>query len=393
MKNYKLTRAACFLGMVTQAICLNLAPLFFVIFHTDYGISYERIGRLVLFTFAVQIVVDLACIKIADKLGFRKCTTIAQATTALGLIMLGLLPRLFPNPYPWLILSVCVYAVGSGFLEVIVSPIIEAIPKESRSSAEMSLLHSFYCWGQMAVVLLSTLALRLMGSNNWFILPLVWALVPLLNLFLFLGAPMPPAVPETQRMKPGTLFRQPLFWVLLAAMVCGGASELSMSQWASTFAEKGLHISKTMGDLLGPCMFAGFMGIGRAVFGRYGDKLPGNTVMLCCGIGAAACYLLAIFAPLPVLGLAGCALCGLAVSLMWPGTLSAAAARFPLGGTAMFSLLAMAGDLGGSLGPWITGLVADHSAGGLKAGLLAALIFPLGVITTSLLQRKKKQPG
>ena len=148
-----------------------------------------------------------------------------------------------------------------------------------------------------------------------------------------------------------------------------------------------------MGDLLGPCMFAGFMGIGRAVFGRYGDKLPGNTVMLCCGIGAAACYLLAIFAPLPVLGLAGCALCGLAVSLMWPGTLSAAAARFPLGGTAMFSLLAVAGDLGGSLGPWITGLVADHSAGGLKAGLLAALIFPLGVITTSLLQRKKKQPG
>lgn len=390
MRNYKLTRAACFLGMATQAICLNLAPLFFVIFQTDYGMTYEQTGRLVLFTFAIQILIDLACIKMADKLGFRKCTLIAQATTTIGLVMLGVLPRLFPNPYPWLVLSVCVYAVGSGFLEVVVSPIVEAIPQDSQSPAAMSLLHSFYCWGQMAVVLLSTLGLKLMGSQNWYILPIVWAAVPLLNLFLFLKAPMPPAVPETKRMKPGALFRQPVFWLMLAAMVCAGASELSMSQWASTFAEKGLKISKTLGDLLGPCLFAGFMGLGRAVYGKWGDKLPGNRVMLGCGIGAVACYALAIFASLPALGLAGCALCGLAVSVMWPGTLSASAARFPLGGTAMFSLLAMAGDLGGSLGPWLTGVVADASGGGVKIGLLAAVIFPVGMIVTSLLRRKAK---
>lgn len=388
---YKHTLYASYLGYITQAIVNNLPPLLFIVFSRDFDISLSQIGLLISLNFGVQIATDLVCAKLLDRIGYRIAAVVAHALGAAGLFLLGVLPFVM-DPYLGITIAMVVNAVGGGMIEVLISPIVESLPGD-RKAAAMSLLHSFYCWGQMAVVLLSTLALRLMGSNNWFILPLVWALVPLLNLFLFLGAPMPPAVPETQRMKPGTLFRQPLFWVLLAAMVCGGASELSMSQWASTFAEKGLHISKTMGDLLGPCMFAGFMGIGRAVFGRYGDKLPGNTVMLCCGIGAAACYLLAIFAPLPVLGLAGCALCGLAVSLMWPGTLSAAAARFPLGGTAMFSLLAMAGDLGGSLGPWITGLVADHSAGGLKAGLLAALIFPLGVITTSLLQRKKKQPG
>ncbi len=384
---YTLTRRCCYLGSMIQAVILNVTPLFFVTLSSRFGILFEQIGRLILITFFVQLLVDLTAVYFVNKWGFRLCMAMAEGCAALGLILFGILPNVMSDAYSGMVLAVMVYSVGAGLAEVIISPIIDALPSEKKA-ASMTFLHAFYPIGQVLAVLVTTLIVALFGSSNWWwILPL-WAVVPLINLVLVLRVPMPPMVAVNEKTPVITLVKQPTFWLMMLLMICAGASEIAMAQWASMFAETGLGVPKLIGDLLGPCLFAVFMGIGRLWHGRSGERIAMPPLLIGCSAATVVCYLLAIFAS-PFFALVGCALCGLAVSLMWPGILGIAAARFQ-GGTIVFALLAFGGDIGCSLGPWITGIVADHSPYGLKAGLLAAVIFPLIMLSVLLLTKRKK---
>lgn len=387
--NYKKTLTACYFGYITQAIVVNLAPVLFIVFRENYGLSYEKLSFLVLLNFVTQIFVDMLSIRIADRVGYRRYIIIAHSFAVVGLCMLGILPALLPSNavYPALIAATLTYAAGSGIIEVLVSPIVEAVPGDAKSSS-MALLHGFYCWGQVLVVLLTTLLLKLLGHSLWYLIPLMWALIPLQNIFRFARAPIAPVVADGEKKIPlRSLLTKKLFLFALIMMTCSGASELAMSQWASMFAEKGLGVSKTVGDLLGPCMFGVLMGCGRTLYGLFGQRLKPERLLVGSALLCVCCYLAAAFSPNAVVGLAGCALCGLSVSLMWPGMLSISAAEFPGGGTPMFGTMAVFGDIGCSLGPWITGMVsgavissseaANAESAGLKAGLLAAVIFPL----------------
>ena len=388
------TRRACYTGYITQAIVNNLAPLLFVTFQTQYQLTLEQIGRLALTNFVAQLVVDILAVKLVDKTGYRIPAVAAHGFCVIGLVGLGVLPGIFPSPYLGLLTAVILYAVGGGLLEVIISPIVDSLPSDDKSSA-MSLLHSFYSWGQAAVILLSTLLLRLIGSANWSVLPIFWALLPLCNLILFCRVPLASTVSTQERTSMGSLLRSPDFLLALVVMLCAGASEMMMSQWASLFAEEGLGVTKVLGDLAGPCLFAVLMGVARTIYGVWGEKIQLHRALTVCGLLCVLCYSLTVLAPLPAFSLAGCALCGFAVGILWPGTLSICSARFPLGGVAMFGMLAIAGDLGCSLGPWITGIAsqwAQHSPAlmqlgqswnfsasqtGLRFGLAAGTLFPI----------------
>jgi fucose permease len=379
------TRRACYTGYVTQAIVNNLAPLLFIVFQTRYAIPYEMLGRLVLLNFATQLITDLVAVRVMDRVGYRVPLVLAHACSVLGLAMLAVLPSALSSPYVGLCVAIVIYAIGGGILEVLVSPVVDALPSpQEGKAAAMSLLHSFYCWGQVAVVLGTTLILARVGHDAWQSLPLVWAMVPLANLVAFLRVPLPPTVPDEHRTALTQLFTTPAFAAALVLMLCAGASELTMSQWSSLFAEQGLGLPKVWGDLAGPCLFAVLMGLGRMGYGLWGEKIPLTPALLACGTLATACYLTTALARDPRLSLAGCALCGLAISLLWPGTFSLTARRLPLGGTAMFAILAMMGDAGAAVGPWLAGAVADISATGLRAGLLVGTVFPLGVVATAL---------
>jgi fucose permease len=379
------TRQACYAAYVTQAIVNNLAPLLFIVFQADYGVPYEMLGRLVLLNFVTQLITDLAAVAVVDRVGYRRPLVLAHALVAAGLLLLATLPPLTPSPYLGLALAVVVYGVGGGLLEVLVSPLVEALPGlRERKAAAMSLLHSFYCWGQVFVVLGTTLLLAQVGHTRWRSLPLLWTVVPLANLVVLLRVPMPPTVPVEHRTSLGRLLGTPAFAVFFVLMLCAGAAELTMSQWSSLFAEQALGMPKVWGDLLGPCLFAVLMGLARFGYGIAGERIRLVPALAASGALATACYLVAALAGAPLASLVGCALCGLAVSLLWPGTFSLAAARFPAGGAAMFGLLAVAGDAGGAFGPWLAGLVADLSPAGLRAGMLAGTIFPLGVVLALL---------
>jgi fucose permease len=397
------TRRACYVGYVTQAIVNNLAPLLFMVFQTRYDVPYERLGRLVLLNFATQLVTDLVAVKVADRAGYRLPLVLAHVFCVVGLVLLAVLPSVLSSPYLGLSLAIVVYAIGGGLLEVLVSPVVDALPSpQEGKAAAMSLLHAFYCWGQVAVVLATTLLLAQIGEDAWQVLPLVWAVVPLANLVVFLRVPLPPTVPDEHRTALGRLCAAPAFAATLVMMCCAGAAELTMSQWSSLFAEQGVGLPKVWGDLAGPCLFAVLMGIGRFVYGLWGAKMPLVPAMIGCGILATVCYLTAALSSDPVRSLVGCALCGLAVSLLWPGTFSLAATRFPFGGTTMFGLLAVFGDAGAAAGPWLAGAVADATTGtqgvlralanllpdaggsALRAGLLIGTTFPLGVVATAL---------
>lgn len=391
---YKHTLHACYIGFITQAIVNNIAPILFVIFQEEFGLSFEEVGRLILFNFGTQIVADLVAVKYVDKIGYRRAAVGAHFFCAVGLVSLSVLPQLFPSPYVGVLIAVMIYAIGGGLLEVLVSPIVEALPGEQKESA-MSLLHSFYCWGQMAVVLITTLVLKALGSEMWMILPIAWASIPFYNLFKFLKVPLVPPLPEEKLMPLKTLINKKFFLVALLLMLCAGASELTMSQWSSLFAEKGLHVSKVVGDLLGPCLFAVFMGIGRTLYGIWGHKVNLKKALLICAGLCITCYMLTIFSPVPFISLLACAVCGFSVSLMWPGTFSLTAEKYPRGGTAMFGMLAVFGDLGASIGPWSAGFISDVAQKsnhlialgaekqldmaqlGLKCGLFVAIIFPV----------------
>lgn len=376
MKNYKKTKIACYLGFVTQAIAANFAPLMFLKFHNDYNISLGNIALISTFFFFTQLLVDLFCAKYVDRIGYRVSIVASEICSAAGLLGLAFLPDLLPSPFVGIILSVIVYAIGSGLIEVLCSPIVEACPFENKE-ATMSLLHSFYCWGSVGTILVSTVFFMIFGMDNWKWLVVLLALVPAINIYNFSTCPIEHLVSEGKGLSVKELFQRPLFWIAVVLMICAGASELSMAQWASAYAEAALGLSKTVGDLAGPCLFAVSMGICRAISGKYGDNLDLSRFMTGSGILCVACYLLASLSANPIAGLVGCIVCGFSVGIMWPGTISISSKAFPAGGTAMFALLAMAGDLGGSIGPGIVGRVAQHAGGNIRAGMSVGLVFPV----------------
>lgn len=388
-KNYRRTLIACYQGFITQAITANFAPLLFLKLHADYGISLGRIALIPTVFFLTQLVVDVLCAKYVDAIGYRPAVIGSSVASAAGLISLAFLPELTRDPFTGILISVVIYAIGSGLIEVVGSPIVEACPFEHKE-AVMSLLHSFYCWGSVGVVLLSTLFFATLGVDNWKWLACLWALVPLYNIYNFATCPIERLVEDGKGMSIGKLFTVPLFWLAILLMVCSGASELTMSQWASAFAESALGLSKTMGDLMGPCLFATTMGISRAIFGKYGPKLDLTKYMLGSGALCLACYLLASMTSSPALGLVGCILCGFSVGIMWPGTISLSSSALPQGGTALFAMLAMAGDLGGAFGPSLVGWASQQAGDNLRVGLRLGCAFPILLIVGLLLMNRKK---
>lgn len=383
---YKHTKYAAYIGYITQAIVNNLMPLLFVSFQRDFGISFDRISMLIVMNFGVQIVTDIVAAKYADLVGYRRLTVMAHVFAVGGLLMLSVLPFVI-NPFVGLCICSGIMAVGGGLTEVVISPIVEALPGDEKVSA-MGMLHSFYCWGQVGVVLISTAFFTIFGVENWRYLPIIWAIIPLFNAFFFGKVPIRTLNEGGESMPLGKLFRVKIFWVLILLMLCAGASELAMSQWASYFAEEGLKVSKTMGDLLGPCAFALLMGTARTIYGFWGEKL---NLKKAIAISSGVCvlsYLIAVFSPSPVISLVGCGLCGLSVGIMWPGTFSLASQNYPQGGTAMFAILALAGDVGCSSGPSVVGIVSGI-VGEIKLGILGAIIFPIGLIIGLLFLKGK----
>ena len=387
--SYECTMRACFTGYIVQAIVNNFVPLLFLTFQRTYHIPLQQITLLVTFNFGIQLLTDLLSVAFVDRMGYQASMVLAHILSALGLICLTVLPEWMGHPFAGILISVIVYAVGGGLLEVLVSPVVEACPSTHKEKA-MSMLHSFYCWGHVGVVLFSSIFFKLAGIENWKLLAVLWAVIPILNALVFTRVPIAPVLPEGEEgMTIGTLFQNRTFWLLFVMMICAGASEQSVSQWASLFAEKGLGISKTAGDLAGPMAFAVLMGASRAFYGNYGEKINLDRFMAVSSVLCILSYLCLVFMPVPVLSLAGCALCGLSVGIMWPGTFSRASKALPAGGTALFALLALGGDIGCSGGPTLVGMVSGMCKGNLKIGILAALIFPVLLLTGAKFETKK----
>lgn len=388
-KKYGKTLLACYTGFATQAICANFPPLLYVTFFKTYGISLSALAMISTLYFFSQLVIDFVCAKIVDRIGYRPCIIASCLTTGLGLLGLAFLPDLLPNPYAGVLISVVIYAIGSGLIEVLGSPIIEACPFDNKDMV-MSTLHSFYCWGSAVVILGSTLFFSIFGLKNWKILAVIWALIPLINTYNFATCPMEPLVKEGQSMTMGDLLKNRMFWLMIVLMVCAGASEISMAQWASAFAESALGVTKAVGDIAGPAGFAISQALSRTLYGKFGDKVDLTVYMASSGILCLICYLLAGLAQIPILGLIGCALCGFSVGIMWPGSISISSRILPTGGTAMFALLALAGDLGGTIGPSIVGNVSKAFSNDLHTGILASVGFPIILVICVLIVRLKK---
>lgn len=392
MKNqYDKTITACFVGYIVQAIVNNFTPLLFLFFQRSYHIPLSQITLLVTFNFGIQLLVDLLSVGFVDKIGYRASMVIAHVLAAAGLILLTVLPEILPAPFIGIIIAVMIYAIGGGLLEVLVSPVVESCPSDNKEKA-MSMLHSFYCWGHAGVVLISTLFFHMAGIENWQVLAIIWALIPIGNAFLFAKVPIAPLIEDGETgLQLKELFRIKVFWILLIMMVCAGASEQAVSQWASTFAEKGLGISKTAGDLAGPMAFAILMGTSRWFYGKYGDRIQLERFMVYSSCLCILSYLGISLIPVPQISLIACAVCGLSVGIMWPGTFSKASAALPKGGTAMFALLALGGDIGCSGGPTLVGMVSGVLGDDLKMGVLAGIIFPALLLTGVILCRKTKE--
>ena len=390
MKNYKKTLRACYLGFITQAITANFAPLLFLKFHSDFGISLGQIALIPAVFYVTQLIVDLICAKYVDSIGYRKSIVASQFLSGMGLIGLAVLPNLMADPFIGILIAVFFYAFGSGLIEVLCSPIVEACPFEHKERV-MSLLHSFYCWGSVGIVLCSTVFFTVFGIDKWEILTCLWAVIPLYNIYNFVTCPIEHLVEEGQRMSIRQLLKTPVFGVAIVLMICAGASELSMAQWASAFAESALGLSKSVGDLAGPCLFAVTMGIARTLYGKFGEKIDLTTFMLLSGVICVACYLLAGLSSSPVLGLIGCFACGFSVGIMWPGTISITVPLIPRGGTALFALLAVAGDMGGAFGPGVVGFFSQQAGNNLQAGLLTGCVFPLIMLAALVVMKRLSQ--
>jgi len=372
---------------VVQAIINNFLPLLFIIFNTRYNLNYEQLGRLLFVNFFVQLIVDALTPALVKKIGYRGSAIACHGLAAAGLFMLGVLPLVFPNQiYACLVASIIVYASGSGIIEVCISPMVELLPGDKKG-ADMAFTHSFYCWGQAFTVLVSTLLIFLIGQQHWQFIPMLWAIIPLLNMINFMRVPVIEQPDDPISKTANTLFKNRDFWIFAVIMICAGASEITMAEWASLFAQKALGVSKTVGDLLGPCAFAVCMGSGRVIFGLLDGKFNPQKALILNNILCVLCYVGVAVCNIPALSLIACALCGFSVSLSWPGTYSMAARHFPTGGTLMFSILALCGDLGCSIGPWLMGIVANSTT--LETGFLVCSVFPAFMVLTAPLLRKE----
>lgn len=389
--NAKTTMTACFIGYIVQAIVNNFVPLLFVTFQTTYNIPLASITLLITINFVIQLLIDAFSTWFIDKIGYKTSIILAHIFSALGLILLIFLPDLIPNHFIGILISVIVYAIGGGLIEVLVSPIMEACPSDNKEKA-MSLLHSFYCWGHVGVVLISTIFFAIFSTANWKILTLIWAIIPLLNMILFAIVPIYPLTEDGEKCcNIIDLFKMPIFWLLMIMMLCSGASEQAVSQWASTFAEQGLGISKTIGDLAGPMAFAFLMGTSRLIYGKFGEKMNLNRFMKISLVLCIGSYLLISLVPIPAISLIGCAICGFSVGILWPGTFSKASAAIKNGGTVLFAMLALAGDVGCSTGPTLAGFMSGLFNDNLKIGILFAIIFPCLMLLSLFLSQIKKK--
>lgn len=391
MKNqYNKTMIACFVGYIVQAIVNNFTPLLFLFFQKSYHIPISQITLLVTFNFGVQLLVDLLSVRFVDKIGYRISMIMAHVLAAAGLLFLTILPEILPVPFIGILIAVMIYAIGGGLLEVLVSPVVEACPSDNKETA-MSLLHSFYCWGHAAVVLISTLFFYVVGIEHWRILAIIWAVIPIGNALVFTKVPIASLLEDGETgLGLKALFQLKIFWILLIMMICAGASEQAVSQWASAFAEQGLGISKAAGDLAGPMAFAVLMGLARLFYGKYGDRINLERFMICSTVLCVLSYLGISLFSVPLLNLICCAVCGLSVGIMWPGTFSKASATLPKGGTAMFALLALGGDVGCAGGPTLVGMVSGALEDNLKMGILAGIIFPIMLLIGIILCKKTK---
>lgn len=389
--NYQNTMYACFVGYIVQAIINNFVPLLFLTFEKSYGIPLNQITMLITFNFGIQLVIDLLSAKFVDKIGYRISIVLAHVFSAAGLICLVILPDICANAFVGLLISVVIYAVGGGLIEVLISPIVESCPSDNKEKA-MSLLHSFYCWGHVAVVLISTLFFKIWEIEHWKILALIWALIPIANGIVFCKVPIASLMEEGEKgVSIKELFQNKVFWILMLMMVCAGASEQGVSQWASTFAEQGLGVTKAIGDLAGPMSFAILMGSARAFYGKFGDRMDLDKFMLGSSVLCVLSYLCISVSPSPVLSLVGCAVCGLSVGILWPGTFSKASVALRKGGTAMFALLALAGDVGCAGGPTVVGFASGLASDDLKKGILAGMGFPIFMLLSIFLLKREKE--
>lgn len=388
--SYEATVRSCFVAYIVQAIINNFAPLLFVTFQRDFGINLSEVTLLITFNFLIQILVDLASAYFVDRIGYRAAMITAHLLSAAGLFLLSELPFMISNAYIALLISVAIYAIGGGLLEVVVSPVVEACPTKNKEK-EMSMLHSFYCWGFVAVILISTLFFHIFGIEEWRVMAKLWMLVPLVNMIAFFFVPIYDIVPDEKKMGKTKMFRSGIFWLLFFMMIASGASEQAVGQWASAFAETGLNISKTIGDLAGPCFFAFMQGTSRLIFGKYGERINLKKMMTASAVLCCICYLATSLSPYPVLSLVGCALTGFSVGIFWPGTFSIAAGVLPGGGTAMFAFLALAGDVGCSVGPTVTGFAADIFDKSISSGILISIVFPVFMFISLQIMRKTEE--
>ena len=386
--NYTSTKIASYAGLFVQAIVNNFLPILFIALQDVYKIGYEKLGRLIMFNFVTQLVTDMLTPKIVGLLGYRKSAIMCQGFAALGLAMLSFMPRIIPVPYVGIVISVMVYAFASGLMEVILSPMVEMLPTKNKSG-NMAVLHSFYCWGQAVTTLVTTFLVSLFGYVNWMYIPILWAVVPLINMFSFLRVPIIEPEPERKSDSLKKLLSSPLFRCFMIMMVCAGASEIAMAEWASMFAQQALGVSKVVGDLAGPCAFAILMGTGRILYARFSASLSFRKTVIALSALCAACYLTTALTHIPLLALISCAVCGFTVSVMWPGTYSAGAKAFPKGDAVMFSVFAMCGDLGCCLGPWILGIIADIKD--LHTGIAFTAIFPIIMLITAIFFFKEEK--
>lgn len=406
---YKHTKYASYIGYVTQAIVNNLAPLLFIVFREYFDLTYEQLGRIVFLNFGVQLVTDIIVAKYADRIGYRITIVVGHICATLGLIFLGLLPNMTNNSYIGISIGVILYAIGGGTIEVLISPIVEALPGERKASS-MSFLHSFYCWGQMAVVLITTILLWFLGDNYWFVIPIIWSVIPFINSVLFTKVPIAPLVNDKSKaMSFKDLMTNKYFRIALILMACAGASEITMSQWSSIFAQEGLQVSKVVGDMLGPCLFAVFMGLTRVFYGFKGQVIDLRKALIASSVLCIICYSIAVFFREPIISLFACAFTGVSVGLMWPGTISLTSARLPFGGTVMFGALAVMGDLGAAVGPWVAGFITDKievvnrpleillganvplEQARLKTGILSAIVFPIFMFVVLIFFKNQKE--
>jgi fucose permease len=386
-RKYLPTKLAGYVGFIVQAIVNNFLPILFIVFQDIYGLGYEKLGRLIVFNFAIQMFIDFITPKIIHKIGYRSAAFLCQFTACLGLCLMSILPRVMPNPYVAMFISIAVYATGSGLMEVILSPMIEMLPT-SNKSGNMAVLHSFYCWGQTLVVPLTTAMVFIFGRENWSYIPLVWAVVPFINMLAFLRVPIVEPGKEVKQSTLIELLKTPTFIVYMIMMFCGGASEIAMSQWASLFVEQALGVSKAIGDIVGPCLFALFMALGRVIYAKFSKKVSFTRLLIWLNILCFVCYAMVGICKIAALSLIFCALCGFSVSISWPGIYSAGARTFKTGGAVMFSAFAMCGDIGCALGPGLVGLVAEYTS--LNIGFIAASVFPLIMVICSLYILKVK---